>query len=720
MTFARKKAFLLTGIGLFYWLAFGGTFAGALSWRHQLFAHVVVFVAIVAAGWALVRRKTELRLHSLPVALNIAVGLILVDKLWRALIGQSWNSREDLAVSLSLCILFYLLLNVWDDAPALAASCVLATVACCLIGLALAYMQHEALSLPLGNRVLMAGLFVLVTPLAAALAVDADQPKWRRILYAASAVILFVGVIRTRSSAAIAIVPLLALLYAATGRRSTRKIAVSAAFVLAVAGAGYWLADYNESLGRLKSIARYGTDLNLENRERYWSGALPAIRQKLLAGWGAGAVGVDYPPFRIQSPGFSVPGEAVPDLHNVPMQWLFEFGVVGVALRLAAFIGFLAAAFAAQTILQKAGVLALLGYGVFSLAHYQLQNPAICLVILLTAVMAAPRSESRQWSAQASNALGLLLLVCAVAIFSYQSRLDYANYLLAKSSTEPERKAIDSTLRASLLDFRAGFYDAVAAVRIDQLLMNTGKDSADAAFLQQAAERHYRRALEPDPWAPQITAAQGSLLQRAGKICDSVEPLEKAASLDFYFSLAHFNLANAYAACVTMEQATAEAAITLMTNPGTAFATQWRANPAFLIAALDQSLRWIDSWNWKSIPGNSEKLRRLDAFLRAVRESPQKGQRQVAFTMVDGVAGQLVSDPFAYMFQRRTPPFESTRIEVDGLDTGTWAPEGMGRIPGVRPLTYAEIHSAYREQKLDELMRSLRPVTFVADAFKEK
>jgi hypothetical protein len=718
MTFARKKAVLLIGIGLFYWLAFGGTFAGALSWRHQLFAHLLIFAVTLAAGWKLVRRQSAIRLRGLPAALNVAFGFIILDKLWRAVVGQSWNSTEDLAASVSLLILFYLLLNVLDDSSALAAGCVLATVACCLIGLALAYIQHESLALPLGNRVLMAGLFVLVTPLAAALANDIELPKWRRMLWAAAVVILLIGVIRTRSSAAIAILPILALLYTAAGRRSARQIAVTAVFVVAIVAAGYWLADSNESLSRLKSIVRSGTDLNLENRERYWSGSLPAIRQKMLAGWGAGAVGVNYPPFRIQSPGFSVPGEAVTDLHNVAMQWLFEYGVAGAALRLAAFFGFLAVAFPGTTILQRAAVLALAGYGVYSLVHYQLSNPAVCLVILLTAVIAAPRGERLEWSAQASSGLGLVLVGCAVVIFSYQSRLDYANYLLARSSAEPERKAVDSTLRASLLDFRGGFYNAAAAVRIDHLLMSVGKESADAAFLQDAAERHYRRSLEPDPFAPQITAAQGSLLQRAGKICDSIAPLETAASLDFYFSLAHFNLANAYAACQLPEQATAEAAITLMTNPGTAFATHWRANPAFLTAALDLSLRWMDSWNWKSIPGNSEKLRRLDAFLRAVREAPQKGQRQVAFTMVDGVASQLVSDPFAYIFQRRTPPFESTRIAVDGLDTGTWAPEGMGRVPGVRPLTYTEIYSAYRERKLDPLMRSLRPVTLIADAFK--
>src|SRR5260221_11966257 len=137
MTFARKKAVLLIGFGLFYWLAFGGTFAGALSWRHQLFAHVLIFAATLAASWKLVHRKSAIRLRGLPAALNVAFGLIVVDKLLRALVGQSWNSTEDLAASVSLLLLFYLLLNILDDGSALAAGCVLATVACCLIGLAL-------------------------------------------------------------------------------------------------------------------------------------------------------------------------------------------------------------------------------------------------------------------------------------------------------------------------------------------------------------------------------------------------------------------------------------------------------------------------------------------------------------------------------------------------------------------------------------------------------
>jgi hypothetical protein len=108
---ARKKA-VLSSASVFLWLAFGGTFAGALSWRHQLFAHLLIFAVILAAGWKLVRRQSAIRFRGLPAALNVAFGLIVLDKLWRAVVGQSWNSTEDLAATISLLILFYLLLNV--------------------------------------------------------------------------------------------------------------------------------------------------------------------------------------------------------------------------------------------------------------------------------------------------------------------------------------------------------------------------------------------------------------------------------------------------------------------------------------------------------------------------------------------------------------------------------------------------------------------------------
>jgi hypothetical protein len=267
---------------------------------------------------------------------------------------------------------------------------------------------------------------------------------------------------------------------------------------VAIVVGAFWLGNYYEPLGRFRSMVRHGEDesSSLENRLRYWSGAIPAIKQKQLWGWGAGSVGIVYPRYRIQSPGFSPPGEVIADLHSVPMTWLFEFGIVGLALRLGAFAAFLVLGYSRRTHLQKACVVGLAGYALFCLVHYNLDNPATYLVATLVAVMAAvPEDDPLQLSPRASDTVGLLLVACAALIFSFQFRLDYANRLLARSASEPERIAVSSAIRASLLDSRAGFYDAVAALRIDHLLLRMGKDGPDAPFLFAAAERHYMQSL---------------------------------------------------------------------------------------------------------------------------------------------------------------------------------------------------------------------------------
>jgi hypothetical protein len=63
-------------------------------------------------------------------------------------------------------------------------------------------------------------------------------------------------------------------------------------------------------------------------------GSLPRS-PKMLAGW-ARAVSVNIP-FRIQSPGFPCRVKRSPIAQRC-LQWLFEFGVAGAALRSAAFL----------------------------------------------------------------------------------------------------------------------------------------------------------------------------------------------------------------------------------------------------------------------------------------------------------------------------------------------------------------------------------------------
>jgi tetratricopeptide (TPR) repeat protein len=299
-------------------------------------------------------------------------------------------------------------------------------------------------------------------------------------------------------------------------------------------------------------------------------------------------------------------------------------------------------------------------------------------------------------------------LSVALALLSFEARLDYADHLLARSNRLPGSEGVESVLRAGLIDSRGGFYDAAAAFRIDQIMIESGRSTRDdQAFLLRAAENHYRRALDAYPQSPQLTAAYGDFLMRAKRPCDAIEILERAVSLDFYFSLSHFNLANAYTVCRSGSQGADEAGIAILTMPTLAYSTQWRNDPAFLEHAIDKSLEWISGWKVARWPADVEKFRRLSAFVQAVRAGPTAGHRRVQIFLSEEIAPGLTTDPFAYIFQRRSPSFGLTRIEIDGLDTGTWAPEGMGQIKSLRPLRETQIAAAYRGGSLDALMRSL-------------
>jgi len=385
------------------------------------------------------------------------------------------------------------------------------------------------------------------------------------------------------------------------------------------------------------------------------------------------------------------------------MQWAYEFGLIGLALRLAAFGVLVVSGYSGKTPTQRTAVISLGVFGAFCLLHDNLSNPATIATATVIAVMAVPGGTRLTLTAPASKRLGLVMICGALALLSFQARLDYANYLLAHSANQSAKEAIEDTLRAGIVDSRGGFYDAIAAMRIDQI----SNGSKDRAFLVGAADNHFRLALDLNPWSSHLTAAYGDFLMRSHRECEAIETLEKAVSLDFYFSLSHFHLANAYAACRSGDQAAAEAGIAILTTPTLAYATKWRNDPVFLEHALDRSLEWMSEWKASSSPVDREKLRRLEGFLRATRAAPLAGVARVKIILSELVGTQLISDPFAFIFQRRSPPFEPTRIEIDGVDTGSWTPEGIGHITSLRSLRYAELSSLYQRQTVYTMMGSL-------------
>lgn len=706
MQLSRNASTALAIVGLSYWLIFGGTFGGSLSWLHQTIGHIFLVVVIAGAGWYLWRKNLRVEIQSPPTALCVLLGLILADTFVRALLRQSWNSAEDFANAVAGVVIFILLIHLARDENELVTICVPAVVICTLVGMVLMFVKHDQeLVYPLGSKILMAGLLTLAIPLATGRLLEARGA--RRLLWLASALILAVGLVLTRSAVAIVLLPFAVALPLVSGNKKRGRMVAVLVLTLVILGGTLYSTRF-----------RGGTDAtqSWDNRVRYWTGALPAIAERPLAGWGSGQVGVTYPPFRIQRSGYAPAGEVVSDLHSVPLQWAYEYGLLGLVLRVAAFGVLLLPGFSRRTLQQKTAVIALGMYGVFCLLHYNLSNPATISMATLIAVMTVNAPDRWRPTISVSKRTGLVLLSVALALLSFQAPLDFANYLLARSNHQAGNEGVESVLRAGLMDSRGGFYDAAAAFKIDNILRDNGHDTSpsthdDQTFLLGAAENHYRRALAANPQSPQLTAAYGDFLMRAKRPCDAIAILQRAVSLDFYFSLSHFNLANAYAVCRSgsqnATQAADEAGIAILTMPTLAYSTQWRNDPAFLQQALDKSWEWISGWKVARWPADVEKFRRLDAFVQAVRARPTAGQRRVEIFLSEQIAPGLTSDPFAYIFQRRSPSFGLTRIEIDGLDTGTWTPEGMGQIKSLRPLHDPEIAAAYRDRSLDALMRSL-------------
>jgi O-antigen ligase len=721
---SRNASIALAILGLSYWLIFGGTFGGSLSWLHQTIGHIFLVVVIAGAGWYLCRKNLRVEIQRPPTALCVLLGLILADSFVRALLRQSWNSTEDFANSVAGVVIFILLLNLARDVNELATICLTAVVVCALVGMVLMFVKHDQeLVYPLGSKVLMAGLLTLAIPLAMGrlrtlFRSNPDRPA-HKLFWLSSALILAAGLILTRSAIAMVLLPFALVLPLVLDNKRRGQVAVALGLTVAILGAALYFGASGplasvSSLARVRSMIQGGSDStqSWDNRVRYWNGALPAIAERPLAGWGSGQVGLTYPPFRIQRAGYAPSGEVVSDLHSVPLQWAYEFGLVGLTLRVAAFGVLLLPGYFRRTPQQKTAVIALGMYGAFCLLHYNLNNPATISMATLIAVMTVNAPARWRPTIPASKRTGLVLLSVALALLSFQARLDYANYLLARSNRQAGNEGVESVLRAGLMDSRGGFYDAAAAFRIDKIIRDSGHDTSpgarnDQPFLLRAAENHYRRALDANPQFPQLTAAYGDFLMRAKRPCDAIEILERAVSLDFYFSLSHFNLANAYAVCRSGSQAADEAGIAILTMPTLAYSTQWRNDPAFLEHALDKSWEWVSAWKVARWPADVEKFRRLGAFVQAVRAGPTAGQRRVQIFLSEQIAPGLISDPFAYIFRRRSPSFGLTRIEIDGLDTGTWTPEGMGQIKSLRPLRDTEIAAAYQDRNLDALMHSL-------------
>jgi hypothetical protein len=172
-------------------------------------------------------------------------------------------------------------------------------------------------SLPLGHHNLMAVWLLAVLPLAFAPAFY-GRAGWvlTGVAGGLAAIALFLG--GSRAGA----LGLTAVGFLGAGRRGRGhlQLALAAVVVALAMVAGPDIRDFGRPSG---SIAA---------RQVYARAALTGIAERPLTGWGPGATPWTGARHLVPRPGVNPPGEAVGDLHSLPLTLAYELGLLGLAL----------------------------------------------------------------------------------------------------------------------------------------------------------------------------------------------------------------------------------------------------------------------------------------------------------------------------------------------------------------------------------------------------
>lgn len=267
-------------------------------------------------------------------------------------------------------------------------------------------------SLPLGHHGLLAGWLAMVLPLAVLPAVRTPEEgtaRWRIGLGASAALLGLAALIASRSAAGLVAVAVEAGVAALWVRdRRVRRVLALAAFALALA------------LAPRAFTILAGQDPSAAARQVYWKAGLAGWAGRPLLGWGPGSTPWTIAPHLVPVPGANPPGEAVGELHSLPLTLGYELGGAGLILALGVAFAFGRERFreecAAPDPLRRAGLLGLLGGGIAALGSGAWSISALPVAALLAAGAAlAPslnrRAPADRWAVGLSRAVALAILL---------------------------------------------------------------------------------------------------------------------------------------------------------------------------------------------------------------------------------------------------------------------------------------------------------------------
>ncbi len=668
-----------------------GTVSGSASWLREAGMHALVVLALGAAFLA-AKRQTRWPLLGgfFEPLLALLLVVLVAGTLQSPCTGRSWRM---LLLAVAAAAVFYLVLGlVSPGGPqrAFLQMVLPATgTAAALVGMTLYFVgQTPRVVAPLGHHNYMAGFLLLHLPLTAGAAVAARSHPARLFWYAATAaqalaIMLTGSLAGVLALAGLGFVALVAGLHfrktvnPQSGIRNPKWQLVTI-LVLVVLAAAVLLRSRSpvvESLrGRVAAIVaeRRDPSLSLENRLRHLRAGLAMAAARPLVGWGLGATPFAASLHREQTPGLSPPGEVLPQLHSLPANLLAETGVLGLA-------AVLLLALAALRVATGPAAIALGAYLIFSLSDYQLDLPAILFPLVIVAGLAvATGLPARQLARQPAHEparekveptpLPRWLALGALFLFTLTGAV-----LLGRSSVAHYLYQRGDAAQAAQWDANCGFYAFRAGGLAEQ---QTGANNP--------ARRFYLEAAAQMPNIIPVAAQAGSSLTQAGRYSDALPWLERAAALDYYFTLAHFHLGRARLRTGDRSGAIEAFSTALLVQPVTVLAEDWLDAPECDVysESLERALdRLYELAAFHPESGPWRRWNELGAYLVGRRNQLPAGPYSVLFFEL--LDSDLAVNHSLIVFRRAAAPLRVAPVVLLSPTPNPQPPAGLGVISGL-------------------------------------
>ncbi|HSS52357.1 MAG TPA: O-antigen ligase family protein, partial [Thermoanaerobaculia bacterium] len=613
-------------------------------------------------------------------------GRLLPAALWIAAAASAWASPVPRAGRVAI-----LMLPAFLGLPAAMASCWrretdrrwgLRALAVVVAGVALwaladwFFLGSPRPAMPLGHHNLLAAWLVILLPLAVLPA--REMGPWRLAGLAAGGFALL-AILASRSLAGFAALALVAVVGFAgrAGGRQRRWWAILLALALLVAFI---------QLPRLLRIAS-GQDPSARARSAYLEAGWKGFAARPILGWGPGSAAWTAAAFLDPVPGVNPRGEAVGELHSLPVQLAYELGLTGLLLSFALPVLFFLRRMGERQegrdpALLGAGLLGLAGGAVAALGSGALAVtalPVAAVVAAGAALAGSGRGRARPespWPVRVYAVLVLLLLLPLERAHWHYDRAVAAD--VANDSPRAEAELVE----AMRLDPDFPLYPTRLAVLLNRRRANT---LAPAELALRGAGKG--RAV-PSLWM--IAGILGYNAHRpwAG------EALEKACRLDPFNPIPPFyQMLNKPGG----PEAAAYGAHALLAEPRLAAAVVWERRPELLRDALKAAETWpgVDA-GWRQA---------LIAAVAAARASPSGGDTKPGDSLkldFDTAEAETISLP---VFRRRKWPARWGLIQVRSEVLAHLNLPPAAAAPGTSTLAFAAVPCRRRSVREQDLLR---------------